>query len=1548
MKTLRKSLLIILGAVFALAVAVFAAACKDNKSGNSVEYTVEVYLESSDGYALSEQYSTKKSGTVDAEVTVTPPTVPNYYFKADHESNVLKLTLSNNKSENIFKLYYNKSVTAKITYNANAPAGYNARGNVADSVVNPDGSVVIAESGYKIEGYRFAGWATSPDGKVEYLAGQETTVGTSLNLYAVWDLGLADRYGGADVIYVSSAEEGVVILERGGVEFKGELDGNDFTFKLPNGNDLIGKLYLNIDCFSYYHEGIEGTYYYQNSYYNFADSNGQFDVDYSDYITIDGYGNATRYYVNESKVPTEDAGFVMYSSVTNEFLFLVTEGANAGAYVLFTTKRIAGDVLIFSSTNGEAGEYQQFYSADGGSFYGGEIGLILDGYGNITYYDIFNGVYCLDDMYSNDINGDGYADYFIYKVHARLKDINNQARDVLGLKVVDGWFEISFYTIPLNDYINAFVEPNGEVGSYNAKEGEGTLVLDGYRFLPDSAKYTAPDGTELRGSYSVKASQRNGLMITFTVTDALGMPTGQKLMFSIKDYENGSTDYELVSDSDNIVDYVRLDNGFIYTTLLVIYNESGEVNDSVKAQIWLQINGDYEIAAEGYVTSQTLKGGFATLYTFTRTELHGDVTGADKLFTKVVFMLDEYFDSTFLLHDAYYVYEYVYGNGESQKEYTVIKDLNDGSNAEIWYMDIGVAGMGTLYFADDGTVYSGSMTIDTTNYYFGNYGIFTFVNANGYVDYFYFDIGMGSNGPSTFEIVSEIERPLYGFEVTGGLQYDVKLIIRGNDALYSVTGSFEEGETERCTIEYIDMTDFAEDLYVLRYASGVEAFKFIMFAYDFYEQGFGTTTIDVYYIYYEQLATTFTNGTSTLYLDGLHNGTYTVDGVRTRGTFTVSADFKVVFFTATEGENIGETITMALAGKTFSLLDGIYGTYNFYIYGDLYRLIFDGLGGITSYIGNRYMGEGNYYVRNQQPLECVIFVVFDDGPESFTVSFGYDGLVILDEAMQGTFVDENWSVLYLDGYGFGTYYPADGSGIRSVYYDVINEDDGYISLIDGNFNYFNFILNTQNHTFKKPVLLSNDLTYYGSDFGVLKFTREGDVQIKHSIGYYSVLGNSVRVYLLEDMNTMYYTVYDYPTLPGAEIYEVNGKPYYLWHNGQSVTFEGTIKLGEQLNTTATLTFTPDGNDMFYARGVFELADGTTYNVTVVNQFWNYSKGRYEGLALYDSSIYEYSPFTSYVYNPTDKNTFTIESNDYVITVMYDGFEENEDSVLTEKYLGFGPIRLTGTTVSGNVVVGGGNRLQFTDAQVEAVLYGGADLGYRYMAVFTVNEVTYAIHYYKYDGDYRLYMITTYETLDDNASHYTVGIGYYYYSNGGFDFFKNYKVGDLAVVVLYETISENKSQIVAFNSLINGDGKTAWLIALDDYISTGEVSSIYTIEFEFTKENDETQADGNSKITSVTVKKYAFKQGLGGNSYYFANFCMDESGKIVAPVALAVYDSESGSYQFLIFTYYEGDEENGWTFHSTDGNDYVLKVKTDAQGNYETDSSGNLQIEITIK
>ncbi len=166
-----------------------------------------------------------------------------------------------------FKIYQ-KVDYRTVSFRLNAPESDNAFSGSIPSIsvgrgrtfTAPDGNTVYTSS----LGYRFIGWSENSNDEVpQYRAGEGVVAKGDMTLYAVWEKGKTDIFGGNDYLFVN-VKPGYVYLHRAGfAEQEGTYDANTsiFIFKRLNGTNVLeGK--ISGDQFYYFRDLKDKTFTY--------------------------------------------------------------------------------------------------------------------------------------------------------------------------------------------------------------------------------------------------------------------------------------------------------------------------------------------------------------------------------------------------------------------------------------------------------------------------------------------------------------------------------------------------------------------------------------------------------------------------------------------------------------------------------------------------------------------------------------------------------------------------------------------------------------------------------------------------------------------------------------------------------------------------------------------------------------------------------------------------------------------------------------------------------------------------------------------------------------------------------------------------------------------------------------------------------------------------------------------------------------------------------------------------------------------------------------
>ncbi len=226
-------------------------------------FTVRVYYSDASGrYSSTPSLTTTGTARLGAAYTLD---ISAYTAKGTADTTKSRISTDALDKGEVFTVYIRISASAaekvRINYRVNRvdstatiPSKDALRG---EQVVLADG----ADFGLSAD-LHFEGWATTPEGNVEYEAGDlydtATMSGYNITLYARWQSTLTDAFGGDDRLFVSTVHDGVVYLRRLGMEDKqgsyNKVTGN-FLFEENDKTMLEGR--IEDDLF-YYFEKFNG------------------------------------------------------------------------------------------------------------------------------------------------------------------------------------------------------------------------------------------------------------------------------------------------------------------------------------------------------------------------------------------------------------------------------------------------------------------------------------------------------------------------------------------------------------------------------------------------------------------------------------------------------------------------------------------------------------------------------------------------------------------------------------------------------------------------------------------------------------------------------------------------------------------------------------------------------------------------------------------------------------------------------------------------------------------------------------------------------------------------------------------------------------------------------------------------------------------------------------------------------------------------------------------------------------------------------------------
>ncbi len=1511
----------------------------------TIGYTIDIRLMTlaGTGYVSASEQMVSGQGFAGIETSPEAPNIHGFSFNANSEQNIKSLTLSESENENVFRFCYDR-VNYTIAYIDGLPGNADVTGNT-ESVTSVFGATVkISENGFHANGYRFLGWSDTSDGEVMYHAGESIVLEDTLVLYGVWEKGYSNRLGGNDYIYFPEGEEDVAILERGGAEFYGTRDGNDFLFKETG---LRGRVSGN--TFVYYNTDLARKYVYVG--FNVANDPDRTDEEkLNENITldIDEYLMATYTERSDGKVVREVKGALTFDALYGDYF--LDAGSESMNLTLGTFTSSEGEVEAFSVRGEEGNAADYYYQAipHGEGAVIGSYAVTFDGYGTFilvdtNYMDTYMGIYY---VLGRQVDSEGVI---YYEMVGLVSDDWGNMTGIPGNIV-----KLDFITMQYGDGLDAayyFIQRDNTEGRYIAADGS-VLTLDGYGRLSESAVYEK-DGEKYTGSYRYTYSEVFGSKIEATLYPAEGGTSeGRGYVFTL----NGEsfTAEDALQSEEKLGEYLlftydeEADDGrgspafATPFTSLVIYDtdftEGGVTGKS--AELWIRNGESAERVARGYITVESLGTGadfmpFACS-AFTATEGKGEYR--DLTFK---FLTNLTTPDGVNYYDVFYILEY---NGKARyAEHKEVDAKGNLTGGKLWHMMLN-EGMGSLYFDSNGLVYEGSFSYTASDYFGGFEGMFVWIDyANSEYRAIYFMMEDDTSGYTIRHIEEdERERPVYQM-VNGVLDPMVYFTVRGSEdlggeAIYNSNG-LDAGSPEKGAFSPIkEQTVLGSTIYQFTVAGRLRWY-FVMENYYYAPQDMW---IKVYYkaSSLDVSKTYSVEGGGTLIVDGFHRARLEAPDGDAYGEYYVDQYESSLGFISDNGTSK----TYSIEAGVLTPLDGAYGTWNLYdgirhFYGEI---IFDGRGGCRLYYelaNDVRLIQGTYRpIESNEEMTCILTIDIGDGTKDYYAQFRIITLMeielrevtVRDDDTYGIFRGDDMSVLALDGLGYGTFYDANGNAGDYGYLEMLSEEDDFACFSSYN-NYdvtYFLLLDPENKTYSMLDYSKYGQVYYAEDLQGVEFGVDGNASFPFGFGPYFVDEAGAHVFVRDNMSGNY-VGHEVPA-PTDGDYKYIGKTYFRWDKGtEVVTFKGKITFGNEEPIEATLTVTLDGNPWLDTSAILSATKQEYSGLSFV--YLNIgAQDLVSGAYLRDSNM-NYFPLKVH-YIPDGDSTFEAEGG-FQKTVLQDGYEaeaqingelDHPISTLTTTYKGFGPIVLDEPMIEGILyyqpLMTNNRPFTFT-AKANDVTLIGEDYseGKLYLLPFEKDNVLYAMSYYSNSGRFELYMMMKYTKVE--ADPYEVGVGSFLYSNR-FSF-PGIGEGDFCAAVVYKA---EGGTIVAYNQFCYPEQNAAWVIDLGTYNQfegTGTLGKAYWIDVTFE----------DRKATSAKVTEYTLKQALSADGMYLVNFFLNENGEIEKLAALAVSE---GGFVYVRFDSAEGD---GNSYVVKDGNNvYTVKIVLDESGERQ---SGNL-------
>ncbi len=728
-----------------------------------ISYTVNLYLEGEDGaYAAAPPVRGASWYREAFQYAVDPKLYP-HYVPDEGQEGYVGVTPSLDETNNTFTVYL-KRERFTVTYDGNAGTGTDSRplhvtGSTKAQEVVYGSEVKLAENGFVPQGtFRFAGWAHTPNGAAEYQAGERIPVSQNMFLYAVWEKGYRDRFGGSDVIYFPKAESGVAVLVRGGREFFGTALGDgSFTFTIREGDapvTLTGR--AEGDTFAYRRSHLEGTY-------TLYDSSLQIDPDTLDplpayaphglqdavTLTIDGY---TATYRGVNRTVSGPYGYdsalqLYYIEAEENLYFSLGKDASDGERDIFYLVEV-GEVGVFRE--------RIWLGADGASE-NGRLSLELFGNGRLTLKNVstgetFAGLYASypNGSYENAggkvtfytalfFQGDNEAVPFRFYV-ARMKDGAEESFFTMRIESAVGEFAGTLEGQPATIRLSGF---SGFEPAHAAYPEEGARVTLGEGSAAESYSIYDVDGRGLYADYLLRVTDAtSSTVLTFRLPKDAGdgyeeytvrlFREGNELKFEI--FRGGEFYWlfheEGTEGGDNIL-----------PVLLTISDaEYAAVAGSKAASVYVSRGdtGDYEKVSEGYVTEAEGPYGLQSY-------VHAghEAIGAGSAFFRESFTFRTLPIAAGRPRATYLVYEI-----DGDKLYDTV--LNEDGELLLYRNVQGQEGIGSFYRPQGGQALEGSLKLLAETIAGADHlKTFSFTKADGTVWYFDVECTQTASGGGT-------------------------------------------------------------------------------------------------------------------------------------------------------------------------------------------------------------------------------------------------------------------------------------------------------------------------------------------------------------------------------------------------------------------------------------------------------------------------------------------------------------------------------------------------------------------------------------------------------------------------------------------------------------------------------------------------------------------------------------------------------------------------------------------------------------------------------
>lgn len=1144
------------------------------KAKYKAEYTIEVYKQNLD----LDDYELEKIteyAYIDEVVKASFDYVG--FTCVDKEDSIHSIQVSETVANNVMRVYYNRD-TYTITFDSNYPVEGLENSSIRNDAIYGQ-EVELPENDYLCKGYYLLGWSTSPDGKVIYPAHYienfpinreedsifdpvKVVVKENTTLYAIWNKGYTDIFGGSDYIFLEKENKKVYLL-RENIYFVGEYY-NDGSFIFYNDfENLEGKLFNN-GTFAYYNVSRDE---YSASLYKVGSG-----LNENIKILFDAYNGITYSEKDENNHTKLSNG--TYEIDENGFLIATfTDGDFAGKTITIvcgtvTLNNVKTDAFqIRNDEEFDFGELVRFVVYNGEiTYYTSAYNMILNGFGTAIYN-----------------TGNGTATYtYTYDSESReLVLTNSKTGSLFG--------------------ICRIMEVNGKKGymvynedldiTIDGEDGE-TLVLDGLYI----AEYTNKNGNMVIGHYEVTNSVFGGKIISFSnaginYTFIVNSHTEE---ITLDGETTTKTVYEFVTKPSGYAEYYYKNiDGYFYAPLVVM----NDFTVGYASIYGYTTSKTYELILEGsYVYDEITK-----LYTFTTTKVYDKEVISDIIDLRTVHSIVFALDSTSTNYAINYWYSVIVG--EEEISYDVDYTSSNGLTLKL-VAGLAIISNGENVITGTYTTKDGLTTITT------RYGSLyleideeekTFIPLDHAPYNAYVVMGDGTYSQQEYITFDGKGNAIY-------IYYVKEVVGDGADAQeefvkYTISGT---------VIALDEKTNQGYQIY--QFTSSEKTFKFLEL----------TLSQEVFVLpYYGEYYGTYRSNDGSLYLDGYSfYGSYTdKQGNEYAGTYSVVSDNVIRItngesyryfdisgrsFTA-RGTEYGTYIVMYNQGTTgiYVSLDG-YGVLKVFkiesdLEGNTTEIVIDEVGIYSSL-------NGLYTLQyTEENTEVILYGYLSTYTYSSTV---FNTFVIENKEAVSIYLNEkDWSILKLDSIGNATKIDKNGVEETGIYMLITDSVLYYVNDEGTNANIFNYNI-------EEGTIIEENFTargYYTEDLKSLLFSQYGFAIFNNETRYYYTMnGDNVIIYHqdIENPNANAYGFVEeiFGEFDDVKVY--GGETYYA-NDGYAITFTRKEETSgnypvlvttdpELYAATEELTFTPSGSDTFAVSGSVKI-NGQNYSCTVIRE-----------------------------------------------------------------------------------------------------------------------------------------------------------------------------------------------------------------------------------------------------------------------------------------------------------------------------------------------------------